>query len=72
MVEVLLVLIHRIGILAADLPEERMEGVFVAILLEVVKQANFLAIRRKVGPDVPVDRNDHLAAQVFRHAQHVG
>ena len=36
MVIIQLVLIHRVGVLAADLPEERVELVFVARLFEVV------------------------------------
>ena len=57
--------------MSANLPEEGMELVLVAVLLELIKHPDLLAVRGEVGPDVPMDGNDHLAAQVFRHPQHV-
>ena len=66
-----LILILRIGILAAYLPEERVEFVFVAVLLEIIEQLNLLAVRLEVGPYVPVNRNYDLALQVLSHTQHI-
>ena len=71
MVVVDLVLILRIGVLAAHLPEEGMELVLVAILLEIVQKLDLLAVRLEIRPYIPVNRDDHLALQVLSHAQHV-
>ena len=67
-----LVLVHGIGVLAAHLPEEGVELVLVAVLLELVEQLDLLAVGLEVGPHVPVDGHHHLAPQVLRHAQDVG
>lgn len=58
-------------VLAAHLPEEGMELVLVAILLEVVQYADFFTVSLEVGPNVPVDGDNHLAAQVLCHTQHI-
>ena len=67
-----LILVLGIGVLASHLPEEGVELVLVAVLLEVVEEFDLLAVGLEVGPHVPVDRNNHLAPQVLRHAQDVG
>ena len=66
-----LVLILRIGVLAAHLPEEGMELVLVAILLEIVQKLDLLAVRLEIRPYIPVNRDDNLALQVLSHAQHL-
>ncbi len=71
MMVVNLILIHRIDITATDLPEERMEFVLVAVLLEVVEQLDFVAIRLEVRPDIPVNWYDDLALEILRHAQDI-
>ena len=52
MVIIQLVLVHRVGVLAADLPEERVELVFVARLFEVVDKTDLFAVGLEVRPDV--------------------
>ena len=52
MVIIQLVLVHRVGVLAADLPEERGELVFVARLFEVVDKTELFAVGLEVRPDV--------------------
>ena len=42
-----------------------------ALLVKLVKQVDLLAVRLEVGPYIPVNRDHHLAAQVFRHAQYI-
>ena len=66
-----LILILRVGVLSAHLPEERMELILVAVLLEIIQKLNLLAVRLEVGPHIPVNRNDYLALQILSHAQHV-
>ena len=66
-----LVLVLRIDIATADLPEERMEPILVAILLEIIDELDLIAVRLEVRPHIPVDRTDHLASQILCHAQDV-
>ena len=66
-----LILVLRIGVFSAHLPEERMELILVAILLEIIKQTDLFAVCLEVRPYVPVNRNYYLTLQVLSHTKHV-
>lgn len=66
-----LILILRINVFPAYLPEERMEFIFVSVLLKIVEQLNFFAICLEIGPNIPVDGDNHLALQVLRHTENI-
>ena len=70
-VEIDLILVLRINVLAANLPEERMELVFVAILLEIVENLDLFAVCLEVGPNIPVDGYDNLALKILCHTENV-
>ena len=69
--EVNFIFVAGIHVVAADLPEERVEFVFVAIFLEFVEEFNFFAIGLEVGPNVPMDGDDDFALEVFGHTKNV-
>ena len=66
-----LILILRIYILAAYLPEERMELILIAVLLEIIEELDLLAVGLEVRPYIPVDRDNYLALQVLSHTENV-
>ena len=71
MVEIHFVFVPGVHIAAAHLPEEGVELILVAVFFEIVEKAYFFAVGLEVRPYVPVDRHDHFALQVFRHAKNV-
>ena len=66
-----LILILRINVFPAYLPEEWMKFIFISVLLKIVEQFNFFAICLEIGPNIPVDRDNHLALQVLRHTENI-
>lgn len=70
-VEVDFILVARIHVIAAYLPEERVEFVFVAIFFELVKEFNFFAVRLEVCPHIPMNGDDDFAFEVFGHTEDI-
>lgn len=66
-----LVLVLRIDILSANLPEERMELILVSVLLEIVEELYLFGVSLEVGPYIPVDGNNDLALEILGHSQNV-
>ena len=65
------ILILWIHIFSADLPEERMELIFISVFLKIVKNFYFIAVSLEVCPYIPVDRYNNLASQILCHSQNV-
>ena len=70
-VEVRFFLVSGVNIFSAYLPEEGMEAIFIPVFFKVVEQFDFLAVSLKVGPYIPVDRNNDFAAKILRHTEHI-